>query len=349
MTIKKFTVIAVAGAALLAGALGISMKLTQPHEMEMEVAEQTDNARIEETAEDVPKTLENMENTPLYYDDREILLLPLRNVMEGLGGSVIWNKEDRMTEISYRDRKLQLKPGETEATLNGYEITLPKAAEMINGCLYADEEIISAYYTGDVLWNHDSRQITLQAKDHTIPVVAFDTLTGGKGNKSYHIEVPVVLGLNDVNFEKSLNENMRQELQAMGEAFLQEGLEENEEAVTVENKAEFQLELHTELTARGFLSFWWDGRKGDVPQYFAKNIDLTAQKTVTLKELLTENSLQEIYTVAEEGWTEECFYLTQEGMLVLLKKDAENQLERHYWPQEGNPLQWRKAYQDLLE
>ena len=41
-----------------------------------------------------------MENIPLYYDETEKLLLPLRNVMEGLGGSVAWNKETKMTEVS---------------------------------------------------------------------------------------------------------------------------------------------------------------------------------------------------------------------------------------------------------
>ena len=39
MTIKKLTVIAAAGAVLLAGAIGLSMSLTSQHEMEMEVSE----------------------------------------------------------------------------------------------------------------------------------------------------------------------------------------------------------------------------------------------------------------------------------------------------------------------
>ena len=59
MTIKKMTVIAVAGAALLAGALGISMKLTSPNEIEMEVPETPVEQGTEN--EDGSRTLADME------------------------------------------------------------------------------------------------------------------------------------------------------------------------------------------------------------------------------------------------------------------------------------------------
>ena len=175
MTIKKLTVIAAAGAVLLAGAIGLSMNLTSRHEVEMEVPE-TATEGTENT--DGSKTLGDMENIPLYYDETEKLLLPLRNVMEGLGGSVAWNKETRMTEINYRGRTLALKAGEEKAYLNGYEVILPEAAAIINGCLYVDETLISAYYTGEVDFNLETRQVTLQTMDNTVPVLAVNVLTG---------------------------------------------------------------------------------------------------------------------------------------------------------------------------
>ena len=69
MTIKKLTVIAAAGAILLAGAIGLSMNLTNPNEMEMEVPE----THQELEQEDTSKTLKDMENIPLYYDETEKL------------------------------------------------------------------------------------------------------------------------------------------------------------------------------------------------------------------------------------------------------------------------------------
>ena len=67
MTIKKLTVIAAAGAVLLAGAIGISMRLTSPDEMAMEVPEAPVTQSAEQ--EDGSKTLGDMENIPLYYDE----------------------------------------------------------------------------------------------------------------------------------------------------------------------------------------------------------------------------------------------------------------------------------------
>ncbi len=318
MTVKKVTIIAAAGALLLAGAIGISIKLTQPQAMEMEVAE------TDAQAEDSPRTLENMENIPLYYNDREILLLPLRNVMEGLGGTVTWDAETRQTEISYRGKKLLLRPGETEATLNGYEITLPKAAEMINGCLYADEEIISAYYTGDVLWDTDSGQIILQAKDHTVPIVASKQLTGTRDGRSYEIAVPVVVGVNDARFEQNLNAGIRQELLEKGEDFLQGEAAEDAQEETL------RLELHTELVTQEFLSFWWDGAAGDRLVYFAKNIDLIGQKTALLSEMVNAAEMTELRMAGGEGWSEESFYMAQDGTPVLLTTDENGRLSRYY-------------------
>lgn len=315
MTIKKLTAIAVGGALLLAGAIGISIELTRPQEMALAV-----DAAQEES--ELPKTLENIENMPLYYNDRDILLLPLRNVIEGLGGTVSWDAETRQTEISYRGKKLLLQPGETEATLNGYEITLPKAAEMINGCLYADEAILTAYYTGDVVWNTGSEQITLQAKDHAIPIVAQKTLTAARDGRAYSIDLPVIVGLNDANFEKSLNESIRREILEHGEAFPTEAAEDAE-------AAELTLTLHMGWISADFISLWWEGTQGGEPIYLTKNIDLVAQKSVTAADLWEADAQQP-------------FYLDADGTAMLLHTDAEGQ----HWA--AAALEWKKAYRSIF-
>ena len=337
MTIKKLTVIAAAGAVLLAGAIGISMKLTSPHEMAMEVPETPVQGTEQKTENDI-QTLSNMANTPLYYDETERLLLPLRNVMEGLGGTVTWNKETKMTEVSYRGRVLALKAGEEDAFLNGYEITLPVAAEVINGCLYADEQLISAYYTGDVDFNIESRQVTLRAKDNTTPVVAVKDISGEKAGRSYCIEVPVIIGLNDSKYEISLNSKNMQEMQAYADAFMaaaEDGL--------------LQLELHLGLCSKNFVSLFWEGAKEGTSLKLAENINLLSQKTVTLADLLSEEGLQEVKAVAGAGWTEDRFYLDSDGSLVLLKGSNENSLEIHHWTTEGKVLDWKNEYKELFK
>ena len=335
MTIKKLTVIAVAGAALLAGAIGISMRLTSPNEMEMEVPE----TPVVQEETDV-KTLGDMENIPLYYDDTKKLLLPLRNVMEGLGGSVAWNTETRQTEITYRGRTLAVTPGEEQATLNGYAVTLPETVEMINGCLYADEKVISAYYTGEVDFNTESRQVTLQTKDNTVPLLAMHEISAEKDGKIYQIEVPVIVGLNDSKYEKNLNSAILQEMQAYADAFLSAETEED---------AQLYLSVKTGLCTKDFLSIWWEGTKDSVPVKFAKNYDLLGQKAVTLADMLSESALEEVRKTAGDGWTEDRFYLSAEGGLVLLKGSNESSQEIHHWTTEGKQPEWKGSYKELLQ
>lgn len=342
MTIKKFVVIVAAGALLLAGAIGISMRLTQPQAMELAVD------AAEEDAGDLPKTLENMENMPLYYNDRDMLLLPLRNVMEGLGGTVAWNTEKHMTEISYRGKKLLLEPDTREAMLNGYEITLPVAAEMINGCLYAEEVLLTTYYTGDVVWDTDSEQIILQAKDHTIPIVAEKILTATQNGKSYHIELPVIVGLNDTNFEKSLNEGIRKELLEQGEAFLAEQTEAAEGEEAAEDAAELTLNLHTGWISEEFISLWWEGTQGEETIYLTKNIDLVGQKIVNPQDLLKKNTLQQLREMGGED-AEPLFYMGGDGTAVLLYWDAEGYPQEYRWEKEQAPVEWKKAYRGIFD
>ena len=340
MTIKKLTAIAVAGAALLAGAIGISMCLTSLNEIEMEVPEVSAEQGIEN--EDGSRTLADMENIPLYYDETEKLLLPLRNVMEGLGGSVAWNRDTKMTEVTYRGRKLMLKAGEEKAYLNGYEVILPEAAEMINGCLYADEKLISAYYTGDVDFNTETRQVTLQTKDSSEPVMAADLLKGETDGRAYEIEVPVIVGLNDGNYEKNLNETLLRELLTYGEDFLDAEKLEDGDGLLI-------LQVKTGMCSKDFLSIYWEGTKDGVPVKFARNIDLLGQKTVTLADMLQEASLEKAMRNAGEGWTEDRFYLTGDGGLVLLKGSNESSQNMYYWTTGEEQPDWKPSYQALFQ
>ena len=68
MTVKKVAIIAAAGAVLLAGALTLSMTLITRNKIEV-TATETSAQNETEQEEGGVKTLENMENMPLYFDD----------------------------------------------------------------------------------------------------------------------------------------------------------------------------------------------------------------------------------------------------------------------------------------
>ncbi|MDO4531454.1 MAG: copper amine oxidase N-terminal domain-containing protein [Bacillota bacterium] len=334
MTIKKLTVIMAAGTILLAGAIGIAIQLTRPDEMKIDLPQKENGAVV--SVDGSQTTLTDMENIPLYYGETERLLLPLRNVMEGLGGTVEWDRQTKETKIAYKGKTLSLRAGEAEATLNGYEVLLPAEAESINGCLYGDAELLSAYFTDDISFDIDTGQVTLQAKDPSMPILAKGLLEE-EGERSYRIEVPVFLGLNDSPYEKSLNASLRQELEAYAEACLE----------AAEEAGALHLRLEAGLADKDFFSLWWEGKADGERVHLTKNIDLMGQKAVDLSQMLTKESFAMVEEAAGEGWTAEDFSLTADGRLVLLHRGEGISLQ--YWNGEAQPLTWKQSYRELLE
>ena len=99
MTVKKDAIIAAAGAVLLAGALTLSMTLITRNKIEVTATETSAQNETEQEESGV-KTLENMENMPLYFEDSEMVLFLLRNTLEALGGTVKWDNEKIETAFS---------------------------------------------------------------------------------------------------------------------------------------------------------------------------------------------------------------------------------------------------------
>lgn len=244
---KKLTVIVVAAAALVGGALSLSMYLTRQQELEMEVADQ--KPQLPQAGDTT--TLADMENMPIYYDDEEVLLLPVRNVVEGLGGSVAWDREKKATEISFYGKKLVLNRGSRDAELNGYEITLDREVEAINGCLYVSSDVFSEYFATEVIWDSSQQLVTIKTGDNTKPVIAGRMLEGVDGERNYSAEIPVVVGLNDISYEKSLNDAFEsfalEQLASFPNVVPAEEAEEAaEEAEAVEQFGEEQAEAQAE-------------------------------------------------------------------------------------------------------
>ena len=244
---KKLTVIVVAAAALVGGALSLSMYLTRQQELEMEVADQ----KPQPPQAGDTTTLADMENMPIYYDDEEVLLLPVRNVVEGLGGSVAWNREKKATEISFYGKKLVLNRGSRDAELNGYEITLDREVEAINGCLYVSSDVFSEYFATEVIWDSSQQLVTIKTGDNTKPVIAGRMLEGVDGERNYSAEIPVVVGLNDISYGKSLNDAFEsfalEQLASFPNVVPAEEAEEAaEEAEAVEQSGEEQAEAQAE-------------------------------------------------------------------------------------------------------
>ena len=383
---KKLTVIVVAAAALVGGALSLSMYLTRQQEVEMEVADQ----KPQPPQAGDTTTLADMENMPIYYDDEEVLLLPVRNVVEGLGGSVSWDREKKATEISFYGKKLLLNRGSRDAELNGYEITLDREVEAINGCLYVSSDVFSEYFATEVIWDSSQQLVTIKTGDNTKPVIAGRMLEGTDGERNYSAEVPVVVGLNDISYEKSLNdafesfvleqlasfpnvvpaeeaEEAAEEAEAVEQSGAEDTAEGTEETAEAEANAAEEAAANAEETAdipkpdhvrigfvKGymgteFLSFYWEVDVDGKLSSKGVNIDLQGQKYVDIFDLTASRDIETELHVYAEDVDPENYYISADKEWTLLSNDEENGTYQAVpVPSDMTQSVWKDKYKFLI-
>lgn len=374
---KKLTVIVVAAAALVGGALSLSMYLTRQQELEMEVADQ----KPQPPQAGDTTTLADMENMPIYYDDEEVLLLPVRNVVEGLGGSVAWDREKKATEISFYGKKLVLNRGSRDAELNGYEITLDREVEAINGCLYVSSDVFSEYFATEVIWDSSQQLVTIKTGDNTKPVIAGRMLEGVDGERNYSAEIPVVVGLNDISYEKSLNDAFEsfalEQLASFPNVVPAEEAEEAaaqaEEGTAAEAEANTETEANAEQAEAAeetadmpkpdhvrlgfvkgyigaeFLSFYWEVDVDGKLSSQGVNVDLQGQKYVNILDLTASRDIETELHVYAEDVDPENYYISADKEWILLSNDEETgTYQAVSVPAEMAQSVWKDKYKFLI-
>lgn len=333
MYVKKTVVIICVSAAMICGAIRLSMRLTEARELEMEVSK----PQQEIAAQEQTNIYNKGGNIPLYYDQEDVLLLPIRNVAQGLGGTVTWDKTTKNVALMYKGKKLLLEAGNSSAQMCGYHIKLHTPPQSINGCLYGEASILSDFFSTEVRWDSAKKQISMKSKEELIPIIESDFLIGKSQGKEYNLEIPVIMGLNDGSYEKGLNKEIMKQIQGLADEFMLD-----------EGDGNFHLQLKKGLVNGDFLSLYWEGKKGEQSIYKTINIDLREQKTKLLTDMLTEKgigNLKEQVPFKEN----QLFYITEEKDLALIETENEEPTVVVF-SGNGDVLkgQWQTKYADFI-
>ncbi len=91
-------------------------------------------------------------------------LVPIRTVIENIGGNVQWDNSTRQTTLNYKNNKIVLTVGSKTAYLNDSENTLDTAPEIINGRTMLPIRFIAEGFKFGVNWNKDTQTITITSK-----------------------------------------------------------------------------------------------------------------------------------------------------------------------------------------
>jgi hypothetical protein len=111
------------------------------------------------TVNGISKKIDSQSSKPIIEDSRT--LLPIRALIESLGGTIQWDASDRKVTISLNGHSIVLWIGKTTTLVDGSNATLDVAPEIINGRTYLPLRFISENLGASVDWYTPTQTITI--------------------------------------------------------------------------------------------------------------------------------------------------------------------------------------------
>ena len=213
---------------------------------------------------------------PVYLDEDGTLLLPVRDTVEALDGKVQWNQEERQMGIVYSGIRLTIEENNVDAVFAGNEITLSTAPQMRGNRLYLTSEVIEEIFGVYVCLDQVHEEMILRAGRTNAPILTKKVQEIRDEGRTLWLEIPVIVGLNDSAYGKSLNAQYQERCAQMKEAWLAD-----------ETLPNIQITLQAGVVNAEVLSFYWETiEDGKAPSYQAENLDLLNQKPLSLEKWL---------------------------------------------------------------
>ncbi len=154
---------------LLAGILSASMLFSMVvanADTQTEVILQIDNPIM--TVNGTEKEIDpGIGTSPVIIDDRT--LLPIRAVIEEIGGAVDWNGDTREVTLTYNDNTIRLVIDSTTAYLNNVANTLDIAPTIIKDRTMLPIRFIAESFDFDVDWDGTTQTVTITKADDAEP------------------------------------------------------------------------------------------------------------------------------------------------------------------------------------
>jgi len=106
-----------------------------------------------------------LDSPPVIKNDRT--LLPIRAVVETMGGQVNWNAEEKRVDIEYRGKTVTLWIGKNTAKVNGKEVMIDPSnpnvvPEIINGRTMLPLRFVAESLGCQVEWDDKTKTITIR-------------------------------------------------------------------------------------------------------------------------------------------------------------------------------------------
>jgi len=121
------------------------------------IALQIDNPEI--TINGISKKIDAQGSKPIIKNGRT--LLPIRVLIESLGGTVEWNAKEQKVTITLNGHSIILWIGKTTALVDGNKVTLDVAPQIINGRTYIPLRFVAESLNASVQWDQSTKTVTI--------------------------------------------------------------------------------------------------------------------------------------------------------------------------------------------
>jgi|GEM_PF-5250478 len=105
------------------------------------------------------KKIDTQGSKPIIQNGRT--LLPIRTLIESLGGTVAWDAKEQKVTITLNGHSIVLWIGKTTALVDGSNATLDVAPLIINGRTYIPLRFVSEHLGGSVSWDATTQTVTI--------------------------------------------------------------------------------------------------------------------------------------------------------------------------------------------
>lgn len=111
------------------------------------------------------------------------ILVPIRSIIETMGGTVSWVQETQTATLNYGSDEIRLVIDSTTAYLNGGVHTLDTVPTIINDHIMLPIRFIAESFKFDVDWTHESQTITITKTDAISSAPSITTSADNKDSK----------------------------------------------------------------------------------------------------------------------------------------------------------------------
>jgi len=154
----------------------------------------------------------------VYVSDDGYVMLPLRLIAQILGYEVTWNSISNSAKISKGSQWFKVSVNMDEYNIERNKVKLGKAAELVDSVIYVPAEFFSKMLGVEVVFN--GGKVTVRSKDNysNLPKPKHCFMQNneikqcGSVKLEMNWEIPMITGLDDLEFENYINEILKNEV-----------------------------------------------------------------------------------------------------------------------------------------